>query len=162
MLSIRGKIKRENRIAVHVVELADEFAIGHVPQLDFAASSGFPAAGRQSVSVGAELDGVDAVAQRRVNVTRSDDAFEAPPRKYAVGAVFLRGQGTGRVTAIRGVDEVNREIGGLVVESKLPQPGQAPSGGYEGEGYVILRHPETDVVEKALGRLLTTLRVELG
>jgi biotin carboxylase len=90
------------------------------------------------------------------------DAFEAPPRKYAVGAVFLRGQGTGRVTAIRGVDEVNREIGGLVVESKLPQPGQAPSGGYEGEGYVILRHPETDVVEKALGQLLTTLRVELG
>jgi hypothetical protein len=90
------------------------------------------------------------------------DAFEAPPRKYAVGAVFLRGQGTGRVTAIRGVDEVNREIGGLVVESKLPQPGQAPSGGYEGEGYVILRHPDTDVVEKALGRLLTTLRVELG
>lgn len=90
------------------------------------------------------------------------DAFEAPPRKYAVGAVFLRGQGTGRVTAIRGVDEVNREIGGLVVESKLPQAGQAPSGGYEGEGYVILRHPDTEVVEKALGRLLSTLRVELG
>jgi hypothetical protein len=90
------------------------------------------------------------------------DAFEAPPRKFAVGAAFLRGQGTGRVKAIRGLDEANRDVGSLVVESKLPQPDQAPSGGYEGEGYVILRHPDTNVVEKALSRLLTTLRVELG
>jgi biotin carboxylase len=90
------------------------------------------------------------------------DAFEAPPRRYAVGAAFLRGQGTGRVTALRGLEEAGRAVGALVVEAKLPSAGQAPSGSYEGEGYVILRHPETAVVEDALQRLITTLKVELG
>ena len=40
--------------------------------------------------------------------------------------------------------------------------GQAPTGTYEGEGYVILRHPETAVVERALKHLISTVRVELA
>ena len=88
--------------------------------------------------------------------------FEPPPRLYAVGAAFLRGQGRGRVQAVHGVDEVGREIGHLVTDVRLPQPGQTPSSSYEGEGYVILRHPETAVVEQALSRLISTIRVELG
>jgi hypothetical protein len=53
-------------------------------------------------------------------------------------------------------------VGDLVVEAKLPQAGQSPSGTYEGEGYVILRHPETEVVERALKRLVERIYVELG
>jgi hypothetical protein len=49
-----------------------------------------------------------------------------------------------------------------VVEVKLPGKGQAPGSGYEGEGYVILRHPETRVVVDAVRRLMELVRVELG
>ena len=88
--------------------------------------------------------------------------FAAPPRKYAVGAAYLRGQGNGRVKAIHGLDQVQGEIGSLVVDAKLPTTGQAPTGSYEGEGFVILRHPETAVVQRALQRLISLVRVELG
>lgn len=88
--------------------------------------------------------------------------FAAPPRKYAVGAAYLRGQGNGRVKAIHGLDQVQREVGSLVVDAKLPSTGQTPTGSYEGEGFVILRHPETAVVQRALKRLISLVRVELG
>ena len=88
--------------------------------------------------------------------------FAAPPRQYAVGAAYLRGQGNGRVKAIHGLDQVQHEIGSLVVDAKLPASGQAPTGSYEGEGFVILRHPETAVVQQALKRLISVVRVELG
>jgi hypothetical protein len=90
------------------------------------------------------------------------DQFEAPERKWAVGAAYLRGQGQGKVVAVHGVEEANRKVGGLVVESKLPRAGQAPTGSYEGEGYVILRHPDTAVVAEGLKTLVSTIRVELA
>lgn len=90
------------------------------------------------------------------------DEFDPPPRRYAAGIAFLRAQGRGRVRGIHGLSEAQREMGSLVVEVKLPQPGQLPASSYEGEGYVVLRHPRTEVVEQALRRLVTLVRVELG
>jgi biotin carboxylase len=90
------------------------------------------------------------------------EEFAAPPRKYAVGAAYLRGQGSGRVKAIHGLDQVQREIGSLVVDARLPTVGQTPTGSYEGEGFIILRHPETAVVQRALHRLVSLVRVELS
>jgi len=90
------------------------------------------------------------------------DEFAPPARVYATGAAFLRGQGTGRVRAIHGLEQVQREVGSLIVESSLPAPGQPPTGTYEGEGYVIVRHPETAVVEEALRRIVSVVRVELS
>ena len=90
------------------------------------------------------------------------DRFDPPARTHAAGAVFLRGQGQGRVTRIRGLEQAQREIGPVVMETRLPRRGQMPSGSYEGEGYVIVRHPETSVVENALERLLELIRVDLG
>ena len=90
------------------------------------------------------------------------EEFAAPPRRYAVGAAYLRGQGSGRVKAIHGLEQVQREIGSLVVDVKLPTAGQVPTGSYEGEGFVILRHPDTAVVQDALHRLISLVRVELG
>jgi ATP-grasp domain len=87
--------------------------------------------------------------------------FVPPERRYAVGAAYLRGQGTGRVAAVHGLDVLQRELGDLVVEARLPRAGQEPGGTYEGEGYVILRHPDTDVVERALRRVVEVARVEL-
>jgi len=90
------------------------------------------------------------------------DEFDPPRRRHATGAVFLRGQGSGRVRAVHGVDQAQREIGDLVVEASLPKPGQPAASSYEGEGYVIVRHPETERVEQALRRILELIRVELG
>ncbi|MBK7876889.1 MAG: ATP-grasp domain-containing protein [Planctomycetes bacterium] len=91
------------------------------------------------------------------------DEFTPPERQYSAGAAYVRAQGSGgRIVAIRGLEEAQRELGEIVVEAKLPRTGQAPTGTYEGEGYVIVRHPETQVVERALQRLVETIRVDLG
>ncbi len=90
------------------------------------------------------------------------DEFRARPRPYAAGAAYLRGQGKGTVQEVRGLGEIARDLGDLVVESRLPQVGQPQSGSYEGEGYIIVRHPDTSVVEAALQRIVATVRVGLG
>jgi hypothetical protein len=89
------------------------------------------------------------------------DSFTPPPRLYAAGAAYFRGQGSGRVHAIHGLDEAQRRYGQLVVDVQLPREGQAPSGSYEGEGFVIVRHPETAVVEDALKNIVQLVQVEL-
>ena len=79
-----------------------------------------------------------------------------------MGAAYLRGQGRGRVKKIHGLRRAQQELGGLVVEVKLPTQGQHPASSYEGEGFVVLRHPDTGTVERALRRLVSLVRVELG
>ncbi len=87
--------------------------------------------------------------------------FDPPERRYAAGTAYLRGQGRGRVRAVHGVEELQREIGHLIVEARLPDVGQPASSGYEGEGYVIVRDPDTEVVRDALHRIVSRIRVEL-
>jgi len=89
-------------------------------------------------------------------------SFTPPQRKYAVGAAYLRGQGNGRVAQVHGLETVQREFGHLITDARLPHPGQAPTGSYEGEGFLIVRHPETAVVEQALSRIVSTVRVQLA
>jgi hypothetical protein len=88
--------------------------------------------------------------------------FHVPQRRYAVGAAYLRGQGQGRIVKISGVDEVQRAVGNLVVDFKMPQVGATPSTSYEGDGYIIVRHAETRRVEEAVMKIISTIRVELG
>jgi phosphoribosylaminoimidazole carboxylase (NCAIR synthetase) len=87
--------------------------------------------------------------------------FEPPERRYAAGTAYLRGQGRGRVRAVHGVEELQPQLGHLVVEARLPQPGQPVTSGYEGQGFVIVRDPDTDVVRDALRRIVSGIRVEL-
>ena len=103
-----------------------------------------------------DLDLYSAWAQLMVHGT-----FDPPERRWSVGTVYLRGQGTGVVRAVHGLDRLE-EMGSVAVEWRLPQPGQVSSGSYEGDGYVIVRHPDTAVVTDALRRLVTGVRVELG
>ena len=88
--------------------------------------------------------------------------FAPPERGWSAGTVFLRGQGTGHVRAVHGLDGLPDEVSSLVVESRLPEPGQLSSGSYEGDGYIIVRHRDTAVVTDAMRRLVTGVRVELG
>jgi biotin carboxylase len=90
-----------------------------------------------------------------------DHTFTVPARRYAVGTAYLRGQGQGTVAAIEGLEVVQRELGHLVCDQRLPHVGQAPTGSYEGEGFIIVRHPDTRVVQDALGRIISSVRVIL-
>lgn len=88
--------------------------------------------------------------------------FDPPRRKYSVGAAYLRGQGTGTVRAIHGIDEIQKSLGDLIATSRLPTIGASPSTSYEGDGFIIVRHPETQRVKDAVLQIVTTMRVELG
>ncbi|MEL6429792.1 MAG: hypothetical protein AAFR54_11485 [Planctomycetota bacterium] len=94
------------------------------------------------------------------------ERFEAPPRKYAAGAAYLRGQerggGAGRVAQVRGLEQARDELGDLVCEAKIPQPGQPRAESYEGEGYLILRDENTDRVRDGLRRAVEILQVDLA
>lgn len=90
------------------------------------------------------------------------EEFDPPARKFAVGAAYLRGQGQGRVVGITGLDRAQAVAAGTVVEVQLPKEGQTPSGHYEGEGFVIVRHPETRRVEEAIAAIVSNVKVELG
>jgi biotin carboxylase len=90
-----------------------------------------------------------------------DDAFDGPfERRYSVGSAFLRGIGRGRVQRITGVDEAERRVGGLVVDSRLPKRGQPRADSYEGDGYVIVRDPDTEVVKAAMKTVIETIQIE--
>lgn len=90
------------------------------------------------------------------------DRFDPPPRQYAAGTAFLRGMGHGVVRAVHGVDDLQRRVGHLVVEARLPAPGQPASRDYTGEGYVIVRDEDTGTVREALRQIVSGIRVELA
>jgi hypothetical protein len=92
-----------------------------------------------------------------------DEAFDGPwERKYSVGVAFLRGVGRGRVVGVSGVERINEMVGHLVVESRLPSRGAMRSDSYEGDGYVVVRHPDTEVVKDAMTKVIETIQVEYG
>lgn len=81
-------------------------------------------------------------------------------RTHASGCAFIRAMGHGRqVRAVQGLEAVQEKIGSLVVSSRLPRPGQVRSAHYEGDGWVLVRHPETARVVDALRVLVQELRV---
>ncbi len=89
--------------------------------------------------------------------------FDPPERRYAVGAAYLRAQGSGHaITAVSGIDRVGAETHAMVVESKLPDAGTARAESYEGDGYVIVRGDTTEQVDTALREIISTIRVECG
>ena len=90
-----------------------------------------------------------------------DDTFDGPfERQFAVGVAFLRGVGHGRVARVHGVDQANAKVGHLVVESRLPVPGTPRAESYEGDGYVIVRDPDSEVVKAAMATIIETIQIE--
>jgi hypothetical protein len=88
--------------------------------------------------------------------------FAPIPRQFAAGAVILGGRRPGQgVLAVHGWEEASQALGDLVVEARLPEAGR-PAGRPDGEAFVVLRHPETGVVDRSLRELRSALTVELG
>jgi hypothetical protein len=89
-----------------------------------------------------------------------DGCFDGPwERKYAVGTIFLRGNGSGLVENVHGIESLSRRLGDLIVESRLPRVGASKSATYTGDGYITLRHPETEAAEEALRWIAETVRI---
>jgi biotin carboxylase len=92
-----------------------------------------------------------------------DDAFDGPyTRRYAVGCAYLRGVGRGRVLRVTGVDRAQELVGRHVVEARLPQLGSPRNDSYEGDGHVIVRDPDTEVVKAAMKTIIETIQVHYG
>lgn len=90
--------------------------------------------------------------------------FEPPAeRRYAVACAYIRAQGDGeRIVAIRGIAEMFEDVGELITDFRLPGIGAAPSRHYSGDGFVILRHPETGVALDAITRVVDRVRIDAG
>jgi D-alanine-D-alanine ligase-like ATP-grasp enzyme len=88
------------------------------------------------------------------------ETWEMPERKWATGCAFLRGHGRGRaVASVEGLDKAITALGDQVVQARLPKVGMPRSTHYEGEGFVIVRHPETQGVVTALRHLVTSIKL---
>jgi len=86
--------------------------------------------------------------------------WNMPERRFSAGTVFLRAMGGGEVVrAVEGADELRARIGPMLHDVRLPRPGQPRSRHYEGDGWVIVRHPDDAQVMAALGEVMRTLRV---
>lgn len=92
-----------------------------------------------------------------------DEAFDGvPERKYAVGVVFFKGPGNGRVVRVEGADEANAKIGKYVIEAKLPQVGEPKGDGYEGNGFAIIRDPDTKTAYEVIEYLAHKVKTFYG
>jgi formate-dependent phosphoribosylglycinamide formyltransferase (GAR transformylase) len=90
-----------------------------------------------------------------------DEAFDGPwTRRWSTGCAYLRGSGRGRVVRVAGVAEANARVGSIVAEARLPTVGAPKSDSYEGDGYVILRDDDTEVVKRGLKTVIETIRVD--
>ena len=93
------------------------------------------------------------------------ETFTPAPRKFAVAAAYLRGQAGGRTDAriagVRGVEALRAELGASLVELRLPEKGAAVSTSYEGDGYAIVRHQDTEFVTAAAQKIVKNLRVDV-
>jgi len=89
-----------------------------------------------------------------------DGSFDGPwVRKYAVGTAFLRSPGRGRVAGASGFKEVYARFKDHICEAKIPDVGAPKSDSYEGDGYIVVRHPEDDAVRAMLKFIIETVNV---
>ncbi|HKY27827.1 MAG TPA: hypothetical protein VJM12_07775 [Pyrinomonadaceae bacterium] len=89
-----------------------------------------------------------------------DGCFDGPwKRKYAVGTIFLRGSGAGTIESVEGVETAKRQLGELLVDFRLPRVGASKSATYTGDGFITVRHPDTQSVEDALDFIARTVRI---
>src|SRR6185503_15292151 len=79
--------------------------------------------------------------------------------KFAVGTVFLRGTGSGKIESVDGFETVQRELGPLLMDHRLPQVSVDKAATYTGDGYITIRHHETQAVEDALDFIAQTIRI---
>ncbi len=93
----------------------------------------------------------------------SFDRFTPLTRKWAGGAACFRGQGTGqRIIEVKGLEKAMEIVGKSLVDLRAPKVGQPRAPGYEGEGWALVKHAETEGVKQALLALIENVQVRYG
>jgi hypothetical protein len=91
------------------------------------------------------------------------DRFTPLVRRWAAGAAFFRGQGSGqRVVAVAGLEAAIEQAGPALVELRSPKVGQPRNSGYEGEGWATVKHATTEGAKQALLALIQNVQVRYG
>jgi hypothetical protein len=86
--------------------------------------------------------------------------FAPIPRLYAAGVCYFSGATGGpAVTPVPGLDAIVRELGDIVVQVEPPSVGRKGSDAPGADGFVLVRHEETRVVDAALRRIAECARV---
>jgi biotin carboxylase len=89
-----------------------------------------------------------------------DGCFDGPwERKYAVGTIFLRGLGAGTVAQVDGIERVEQECKDVLVDARWPRVGITKSATYTGDGFVTVRHRETEAVQTVLQRIAKSIKI---
>ncbi len=76
-----------------------------------------------------------------------------PSRRYAAGIVNLRPDRDGRIVGYEGVEEMERELGHLLIDYHFPPVGaktQPVEAGYMANAWVRLKHPDYDTAKGLL------------
>ena len=99
--------------------------------------------------------------EARTDAASRASGLSAPPSNRRKNRLRLGPTTTGRrIVAAHGLGAVSTETRDLVVDVRLPEPGAGRADTYEGDGYVIVRHPDTEVVERAVSELVSTIRLD--
>ena len=89
--------------------------------------------------------------------------FAPIPRVFAAGVAFPSvsdGAAGGQVQALPGLEQVRADLGDVMVATVLPEIGRP--AGRVGHPYIVVRHPETAVVDEAVRRVVNEVQVEIG
>jgi len=89
-----------------------------------------------------------------------EGVLDAPwHRTFAAATAWLRGVGQGRVASIRGVREAYQVLAPHLVEARLPTIGKQKNDGYEGDGYVVIKHHRTEEATALIRAAIETIRI---
>ena len=80
-------------------------------------------------------------------------------RKHHVGCACLRAQGEGNIRHIEGLEQIRRELGGLIIEEQIPALGTPKTEAYIGEASVYCRGQNYKQVLDALKFVVNTVRM---
>lgn len=84
-------------------------------------------------------------------------------RRYASGMIALRPDQDGQIAGYDGVEEMQRTLGGHIIDAHLPPPGtgtQPVEGGYMANAWVRMRHPDFDELRKMMDWVGETVQVK--
>jgi len=86
-------------------------------------------------------------------------------KRYNVGIVFKRAEGTGHIQRIEGLESVFAKFGEHIVHVDLVKIGE-PRRDYrkvvEGDGWIVVRHPDLDTTIDMTNHLATDLQIYAG
>ena len=86
-------------------------------------------------------------------------------KRYNVGVVFKRAEGVGRITRVEGLDSLMAHHGEHIAHVDLVPVGQ-PRRDYrqvaEGDGWLVVRHPDLETTIDLADHVATNLRMFAG